>query len=119
MKPLRWPVGGLWEDDEITIEFDVPVSRLVGGSIYARLGRDFGAPCPHAMSVSREPAKDGGRDCEQESWTVPRVVVAHNEAGHASTGVCCDCLADALASHQSDPGPHSQKASRGHQPKER
>ena len=91
----RWPVGGLWEDPGIDLKFNVDMDRTVNGSIFKHYGRETEpGPCPHAQNLKREPTLDGTEPAERESWTVPRVIEAWNEAGHASTGVCMDCVLD-------------------------
>lgn len=67
----RFDIGGIWELPQFDIEFD-----YVSGKWQHK--------CKHA----RTGAKEG-------EHVIPRVVIAWNEGGHCSTGVCLDCILDA------------------------
>jgi hypothetical protein len=68
--------GGMWEDSQFTIETDVPIS-IYHGTI----------PCKHCHSITEF---DGVRKC-----ICPTIVIALNEGGFNSTGVCLDCIIEA------------------------
>ena len=69
--------GGLWDDDEWELRHDVVVR----------------SSCPHTVRtddyVIHSP---DGKVHRLAQWICPRVVVAYNEGGYASTGVCLDCV---------------------------
>lgn len=75
--------GGLWEESEFEISENVEV-------------RGIEQPCPHAHSrkVNQHQSYDG-TFWETIDWTCPFVVVAKNEGGYNSTGVCLDCILEA------------------------
>lgn len=78
-------VGGMWESAEWHVAYDHPVTEF-GGCV----------PCPHCHSdrqVSHTTAH-GGRYVRRE-WVCPRVVIAENECGNNTTGVCLDCILEA------------------------
>ena len=69
----EFSVGGMWEFAEWEIQTDKAVSEV----------------CPHCYV-----RKDvGGRE---DLVICPRVVVAWNESGFNSTGVCLDCIKAAI-----------------------
>lgn len=76
----KFPVGGMWEEAEWKILFDYEVDLGFTGS----------TPCPHCHTPRRN---KWGRPVV----TCPRVVVATNEGGHNDTGVCLDCILEAVA----------------------
>ncbi len=70
------PIGGMWEDASWEIHFDDLVTA------------EYTIPCPHCHSPQKN----------EYGWDVvvcPRVIVASNEGGYNSTGVCLDCVLDA------------------------
>jgi len=87
MDEYKFLVGGMWEDAGFSIVTDEEVHP--------------GKPCPHCHS---ERLKDRGLRSNGEPmpeyrvWTCPRVLVAVNESGYNSTGVCLDCVLEASAS---------------------
>lgn len=60
-----------------------------------------GRPCRHSHSIAPAAPRrraDGRLYNHSETvWIVPRIVIAENEGGHNSTGVCADCIVEALA----------------------
>lgn len=77
-------VGGLWEDTQWRIE--------INNRILVHSG-DSPPPCPHCKELKMETNLI-------PKWTewyyiCPRVVVATNEGGCSSTGVCLDCILEA------------------------
>jgi hypothetical protein len=75
--------GAMWEDGPWFIHEGEECSKNGGG-----------APCKHCHSE-----RVITHECYTETvWTCPRVVVATNEAGHNSTGVCLDCILEAARS---------------------
>jgi hypothetical protein len=73
------PVGGLWDDPDWQVQFDYVLDHIEDC--------DRIKPCPHALHVTA--SSHGWME-----WQVPRVVVAHNQCGLDSTGVCLDCIID-------------------------
>ncbi len=72
----QYPIGGMWDDSEWEIQSNARVA--VSGII----------PCPHCHTPHQD---EHGNNC----IICPRVVVAKNEGGHNSTGVCVDCIIEA------------------------
>jgi hypothetical protein len=58
-------------------------------------------PCRHAHSPEEVPPKDGWSS-GRRWWIIPRVLVAYNEGGYCSTGVCLDCLERELGESKGD-----------------
>jgi len=79
MSQIGFELGGMWESSSWAIAIDYQCSG------------DFGNPCKHCHSIRQD------MHGHAVSWICPRVVIAENEAGHSSTGVCADCIMDALA----------------------
>ena len=88
--------GGVWELPTFEISLDRRTSN--------RFNEDEHQPCRHAVDVERFPERQV-RDSIRghmftrpayKEWTVPRVLVAYNEGGYCSTGICADCARDAL-----------------------
>lgn len=69
-------------------------------------------PCKHCYGDHQNVGTSiDGSTFEERVWVCPRVVVAYNEGGYASTGVCLDCILDAaaeLAPNGEVSGPKSQ-----------
>lgn len=58
-----------------------------------------GSPCRHCKDLPFEPKyrSDGSIYNEDEKeWICPKVIVATNEGGYNSTGLCADCVQEAL-----------------------
>jgi len=77
--------GCMWEGGSWIIDFDHKCSEYGGG-----------IPCKHCHSIKTETRNDayGGQHLKQV-WICPRVVIAKNEGGYNSTGVCLDCILEA------------------------
>lgn len=69
-------VGGMWDESKWEIHLNVELSTR------------YTTPCPHCHT----PRKD---DKGENHVTCPRVVVAENEGGFNSTGICLDCIIEA------------------------
>ena len=50
-------------------------------------------PCKHCSPVALREINGSYRD---RFWTVPKMVIAYNEGGYASTGICLDCILEAV-----------------------
>jgi hypothetical protein len=74
-----YETGGMWEESAFTISVDHPCQESIGGSTIK--------PCKHCHSEKKE----GG----YLHWICPKVVIAVNEGGYNSTGVCVDCILEA------------------------
>lgn len=96
--------GGMWENPCFEIKINVDISR-----------RDGSKPCRHCVNPRDEPpeyymtgpeaVKGRQLNIGAKIWECPRVVVAENECGYNSTGVCLDCIIEAsltLAKGQDD-----------------
>jgi hypothetical protein len=75
----------MWEAGPWLVEEDYECSSQGGG-----------APCRHCHSERDVINKRHDKSTyTTREWICPRVVIAYNEAGHNSTGVCLDCIAEA------------------------
>lgn len=55
-----------------------------------------GSPCKHCHSAREVTHERMDKSTYTETvWICPRVVIAENEAGYNSTGVCLDCIVEA------------------------
>jgi len=81
----RFDVGCMWEGGPWTIELNCECSEYGG------------EPCEHCQDVHVKTHVRHHDKSEyiEKVWTCPRVVVATNEGGHDSTGVCLDCILEA------------------------
>lgn len=80
---MKFTAGALWEEATWDLVFDQEFAVLEPGRI----------PCSHCHSHRVDTYKG---TYESHHWTCPRVIVARNEGGYASTGVCADCVLEAL-----------------------
>lgn len=67
--------GGLWEGSAWTVLFNEEVTSHNGSN----------PPCKHGHSLTR-------LDERTEQWICPYAIVAWNEGGHNTTGVCLECV---------------------------
>jgi len=84
MKTKKVKTGGMWESSEWEVQFNEECSSYGGGE-----------PCKHCGKKYQKFKKrsDGSIWNENEwLWICPRIVVAENEGGYNSTGVCLDCI---------------------------
>lgn len=81
---IKFSIGGQWEGAEWEIQSDLKVGHEK-------------TPCPHCFddSVVTLPNAFGGT-FERREWKCPRVIVMKNEGGYASTGLCLDCVLEAV-----------------------
>ena len=88
--------GGLWESSEWELLFDKEID------ITSHNGPKPNTPereyvCPHASQpVSQAHRRGDGSVWLSWSIVVPRVVQQWNEGGYCTTGVCADCVLEAL-----------------------
>jgi len=84
-KIVKFNIGGMWEEKEWEIHY--------GCWIYE--GDDY--KCPHCTEreIVRTNRSDGSF-FETVYVKCSRVVVAVNEGGYNSTGVCLDCILEAI-----------------------
>jgi len=82
---LTFQIGGMWERDEWYIRFgmEVPTMHMT--------------PCKHCGPPYQRMATDWSRGRTETVVVCPRMVIAVNEGGHNSTGVCLDCILEAAA----------------------
>src|SRR6185436_11775479 len=86
MEPLEFAEGCMWEGYPWRIAFNEECSS------------SGGKPCRHCSPERvKLHSRTDGSCYEERVWTCPRVVIAENEAGHNSTGVCLDCILEAAA----------------------
>jgi hypothetical protein len=85
MSNYTFAEGCMWEGGEWEIRLNEQCSGFGGG-----------VPCKHCVDdrTVDKPNAYGGT-YKERLWTCPAVVVAMNEGGHNSTGVCLDCLLEA------------------------
>jgi hypothetical protein len=85
-KVHKFKEGCLWEGEPWQIVENERVSHWGG------------AQCKHCHSITEKTRTTiDGSTFTEAFWTCPRVVVAYNEGGNGSTGVCLDCLIEAVA----------------------
>lgn len=75
--------GGLWEESEWTLEFGYQLEPPE-------------TPCRHCQSGGKQYSED--RMKWMDVWVCPRVIIARNEGGHNSTGLCYDCVKEGVES---------------------
>ena len=81
---IKMQTGGMWEG-EWEIRFNVNCQQDTGIT-----------PCKHCGPVRDEEHKSfRGHTWIEKKFICPRVVVALNEGGYNSTGVCLDCILEA------------------------
>lgn len=81
--------GAMWEEYPIQIHFDEEVTRW----------RKDDQPCKHCHSQTEVINKrHDGSTYENYTWICPIVIQAHNEGDCNSTGVCYDCIKEAMIS---------------------
>lgn len=87
-KVYTWPTGSIWEAYASNSSFEIHIERDCNSFL--------GFPCKHCHSFSaKEPQSNDPIGWSRLHWKCPRVVVAFNDGGHATTGVCLDCLLEA------------------------
>jgi hypothetical protein len=80
----EFKIGGMWECPDWHVEID-----------YRKSGEESDM-CPHCRGFHYEDvAWSGGAAKARGVFTCPRVVVAFNEGGYCTTGVCLDCILEA------------------------
>jgi hypothetical protein len=84
MKISKIELGGVWEYNWWEIYHNYRVTDTYHMK-----------PCKHCFDFATIKCQSfDGTKYEEESWVCPRVVVAYNEGGHNTTGVCMDCIAE-------------------------
>lgn len=78
-------IGGMWEETWWKVDENVEVGE--NDSTFK--------PCPHCDGPFTR-IDDRVWRHKRTYWTCPRVIVAINEGGYNSTGVCLDCVIDAV-----------------------
>lgn len=79
--------GVMWEDNPFKIEINHECSEY-GGS-----------DCKHCHSHNGKiHTRSDGTTYTEKVWICPAVVVVNNEGGFNSTGLCLDCLLEAVRS---------------------
>ena len=87
-KALHFELGGMWEFPHWKVLLNYECSEDVGGK-----------PCKHCIRHTMEiNTRYDGSGYTLFKWTCPRVIVADNEGGYNSTGICLDCVLEAFRS---------------------
>ena len=84
----EFPVGAMWEGSD----WEIRTAEEVSVSTYS-----CGKPCPHCSPVRVIERRTPHFELREPVVTCPAVVVAKNEDGHNSTGVCLLCILEAAA----------------------
>ena len=83
-EPLSFGKGVMWDDNPWQICFDETVQY---GDV----------PCKHCHDRNMvKNYRDDGSFWEVDTWVCPRVIVVYNEGGCNSTGLCLDCVLEAV-----------------------
>lgn len=84
----KFEIGCMWEGGAWEIAVDYECSAYGGGD-----------PCKHCHGEheKRHIRHHDGSHYFERVWTCPRVVIAWNEGGHNTTGVCLDCILEGAA----------------------
>lgn len=80
---MKFSEGGMWEEREWTIEVNEPIRK---SNI-----------CKHCTKMSVDNPR---YDKFLSTWLCPFVVVGINEGGHNSTGICLQCILEAVDDNQ-------------------
>lgn len=84
MTEHKFKIGGVWEEDWLKISAD-----------YVTEGENY-KPCKHAHSKHKiKHTRYDGSTYNEPAYIIPFVVIAVNEGGYNSTGVCLDCIIEA------------------------
>lgn len=85
MKTYKFESGCMWEGNPWEIVTNYVCSEYGGGE-----------PCKHCHSKTDKvlTRADGTKYIKPE-WICPRTVIAKNEGGYNTTGVCLDCILEA------------------------
>jgi len=77
--------GCMWEGGEWKIVTEYECSSFGGGK-----------PCKHCYSErdKQKPDSSGGFYTEH-IWLCPKIIIAKNEGGYNSVGICLDCILEA------------------------
>ena len=79
---IKMSIGGLWEEQEWEIAFNVPVEEEDDLKLCSH--------CRQPFTVVHK--RSDGTSYKTKGAICPRVVIAVNEGGYSSTGVCLDCI---------------------------
>ena len=81
-KILTFTEGCMWDGGNWEIRINHECSSFGGGE-----------PCKHCHSKKELPKPNAyGGTYSQQTWICPRVIVAYNEGGYNSVGICLDCI---------------------------
>jgi hypothetical protein len=80
--------GCMWEGGGFSINTDYECSEMCGGEM-----------CKHCHSKeTKVHIRSDKTTYDEVVWICPKVVIALNEGGYNSTGVCLDCIVEAAQS---------------------
>lgn len=91
-KIKKFNVGGMWEFPFWEIHFNKECSSYGDGK-----------PCKHCSKpYHKDKFRTDGTvyNEDEKNWICPRVVVASNEGGFNSTGICADCILENLTNYE-------------------
>lgn len=74
----------MWESPEWEVSYDYECSSYGGGRTCKH--------CTPTYHVDKTRGDGSVYNQDELKWNCPRVVVAKNEGGYNSTGVCLDCI---------------------------
>ncbi len=85
MKEYKFKHGCMWEGGPFFISVESEITDTDGGEMCKHC---------HSRKVTIETTAYGLK-YKKVKWICPRVVIASNEGGHNTTGVCLDCILEA------------------------
>ncbi len=80
MAEYKFSEGGLWEESYWYLHTDCEIQEN---------------PCQHCHSEQDIIIQETTYQWSKHIWICPRVIVAINEGGYNTTGVCLDCILEA------------------------
>ncbi len=87
IKKYTFKDGCMWEGGGFEININYICSEFGGGEM-----------CKHCHSKSiKVHTRTDKTKWNEVTWICPKVVIASNEGGHNSTGVCLDCIIEAAS----------------------
>jgi len=87
MTEYKFSEGCMWEGGEWTIFTNCECESTGGGE-----------PCKHCTDISVKEHTHNGHKWTTKVWICPAVVIAKNEGGCDSTGMCLQCIIEAADS---------------------
>lgn len=90
--------GAMWETGPWEVAYDVEITKCSDITPCRHCGETYQKEHkrPEWMSEQEATERAVPRSWFTTEFRCPRVVIAKNYAGHATTGVCLDCILDAV-----------------------